>query len=248
MKNAIFIVLILGFAAYGVMQSRQAGELRAENESLKGRLVAAEKAVGEERDKIKARYQAENDRLRDQLGEVHKLRGDVTRLRAQSEEAARLKAANEKLQASNARIRQTADEAAAAAAAMVQDAAPADGANFPKESWSFAGYDTPENALVSAIWAMQQGTPETYLNSLAPAEQERLAKQWAGKTEEEIAVKHQGDVAPISGIRVLQQEAVGADSMVMSVYIDGVDRMEKVSMQRVNNEWKFGGYIREPAR
>jgi hypothetical protein len=36
--------------------------------------------------------------------------------------------------------------------------------------------------------------------------------------------------------------------MVMSVYIDGVDRMEKVSMKRVNNEWKFGGYIREPAQ
>ena len=32
----------------------------------------------------------------------------------------------------------------------------------------------------------------------------------------------------------------------MSVYIDGVDRTEKVSMKRVGNDWKFGGFIREP--
>ena len=118
--------------------------------------------------------------------------------------------------------------------------------NFPKESWTFAGYNTPENALISAIWAMQQGTPDAYLSSLAPGEQKRMAERWAGKTEAEIAAKHQSDVTPISGIRVLQQEAVDRDSMVMSVYIDGVDRMEKVSMKRINNEWKFGGYIREP--
>lgn len=245
MKNAVFIALMCVFAAYGVMQSRQAGELRAENESLKSRLAAAEKAVGGEREKIKARYQSENDRLREQVGEVHKLRGDVARLRAQSDEADRLRAANKKLQASNAQIRQSAVEAAAA---MAEDAARAEGSNFPKESWSFVGYDTPENALVSAIWAMQQGAPGAYLSSLAPSEQERMAKQWAGKSEAEIAAKHQGDVSHISGIRVLQQEAVDQDSMVMSVYIDGVDRLEKVSMQRVNNEWKFGGYIREPAQ
>jgi len=244
MKNAVIIILSVCFAAFGVMHSQQIMKLRAENNALLSRLNEAEKAVAQEREKIEARYRAENKRLREQAGEVHKLRGDVTRLRAQSDEAARLRAANERLQANNARIQQSAAEVAA----MAEDAARAGGSNFPKESWSFVGYQTPENALVSAIWAMQQGTPDTYLSSLSPEEQKRMAEQWAGKSEAEIAAKHQSDVTHISGIRVLQQETIDADSMVMSVYIDGVDRMEKVSMKRVNNEWKFGGYIREPAQ
>ena len=34
--------------------------------------------------------------------------------------------------------------------------------------------------------------------------------------------------------------------MTIGVYIDGVGRFEKVSMQRVGNDWKFKGFIRDP--
>jgi hypothetical protein len=34
----------------------------------------------------------------------------------------------------------------------------------------------------------------------------------------------------------------------MKVFIEGVNREEKVSIKRVGNEWKFNGFIRDPAR
>jgi hypothetical protein len=37
---------------------------------------------------------------------------------------------------------------------------------------------------------------------------------------------------------------VSPDEVLMSIYVEGVRRMEVVSMKRVGNEWKFGGFRR----
>ena len=73
-----------------------------------------------------------------------------------------------------------------------------------------------------------------------------MAERWQGKSEQEIAAKHQSDVTRISGIRVTGRQDLDADNIVMNVQIEGVDRAEKVSMKRVDGQWKFAGYIREP--
>ena len=111
-----------------------------------------------------------------------------------------------------------------------------------------AGYASPEAALVSAIFSMQQGNPKQYFDSLTPEEQLRMNKVWENKSAEEIAAKHVSDTAKITGMKVLNTQEVGADSVVLSVYIEGVDRAEKVAMKRVGTEWKFGGFIRDPAK
>jgi len=95
---------------------------------------------------------------------------------------------------------------------------------------------------------MKEGNPKTYLDSLAPEEKARMAKVWENKSEAEIAAKHQQDVSAITGMRILDRTTVAPDQVQMNVYIQGADRMEKVSMILVNNEWKFGGYIRDPKK
>jgi len=243
MKTAIPIVLALAGLAFGAAQLQAVRKLRAENEALRARLAnmkaegeAAARETGKQRD-------AEVARLKKQLEELHQLRGDVARLQGQADEAARLRAANERL-----RVRASAQPTVAAdgLSAPVEPLPSVQPNSFPKADWSFAGYETPENALVTAIWAMQQGTPETYLDSLAPEEQVRMAQRWQGKSEEEIAAKHQSDVTRITGITVNGREDIDADNIVMNVQIEGVNRAEKVSMKRVDGQWKFGGYIREP--
>ena len=31
-------------------------------------------------------------------------------------------------------------------------------------------------------------------------------------------------------------------------YVEGPERMEKVSMKRIGSDWKFGGFIRNPTK
>jgi hypothetical protein len=162
-------------------------------------------------------------------------------LRTGAKDTEKLRAENQQLRNENQKLR----GANTAAAKAPAPPGPAPGA-FPRESWSFAGYTTPEAALVSAIWSMQQGNPKQYFDSLTPEEQLRMTKVWEGKSQEEIAAKHQADTAQISGVRVLQREAAAAGEEVIKVFIEGVNREEKVRMKRVGNEWRFGGFIREP--
>ena len=49
-------------------------------------------------------------------------------------------------------------------------------------------------------------------------------------------------------MRVLDRHEISAEEMQMNVYIEGVGRVEKVSMKRTGNDWKFGGFIRLPPK
>jgi hypothetical protein len=229
------LVLYLTGCGGDVKQAQQQNEvLRAELDALKAQAAEAEAARVEE---VK-RWQAESR-------DVAKLRGEVTQLRTTTRDAEKLRTENQRLKNENQQLR----GAGAAAAVPATSAAPApEPGSFPREAWTMAGYASPESALVSAIYSMQQGNPKQYFESLTPEEQLRMTKVWEGKSKEEIAAKHQGDTSKITGMKVLNTQEVSPDQVVMSVYIGGVDRAEKVSMKRVGNEWKFGGFIREPAK
>lgn len=220
--------------------SGDAKKLQTENEALRAE-VAALKARTDASTDAEAARDAEVKRLRTDAQDVARLRGEVTQLRTTAKDADKLRAENQQLRSENQQLR------GAAAAAPTPPPAPVQAqTSFPRESWTFAGYASPEAALISAIYSMQQGNPKQYFESLTAEEQLRMAKSWEGKSPEEIAAKHVSDTSKITGMKVLNQQAISTDEVQMSVYIEGVDRAEKVSMKRVGNDWKFGGFIREP--
>ncbi|HKQ39627.1 MAG TPA: hypothetical protein VJ063_16240, partial [Verrucomicrobiae bacterium] len=119
----------------------------------------------------------------------------------------------------------------------------------PRQAWTFSGYATPDAALVSAIWAMREGKPQVYLDSLTPEEQHRMAQTWQGKSEEEIAAKHQKDVGAIQNVRVLSRTAISPTEVQMQVLLEGANRVETFKMnQAADQQWKFGGLVRKPAQ
>jgi regulator of replication initiation timing len=223
---------------------KNVGQLRAENERLRAELesIKAQTAAASEAD-TRQRDQ-ELQRLRTDAQEVVRLRGEVTQLRNGAKDSDKLRAENQRLQAENQQLRVTAGTASAAN----PPATTASKDQFPKESWTFTGYATPEAALVSAIWSMKEGNSKSYAASLTPEEQARLAQAWANKSEPEIAAKHQQDVSAITGLRVLDRQTVSPEEIQMNVYIEGVGRLEKVSMKRIGEEWKFGGFIRNASK
>ena len=236
----LFLVLMIGSLAAAflgwtkVSQLRSENEaLQAENQALKDQTTAAAEAQSQQRDQ-------ELERLRAEAQDVQKLRNEVSRLRAGSQEADRLRAENQQLRSASS---PTPDPASVPVPPAVR---PSD--QFPRESWAFAGYGSPEAALISAVWAMREGNPKTYLASLSPEEQERMSKTWENASEGEVAAKHQKDVANITGVRILEKQLVTPNEIVMDVYVEGVGKMEKVSMKKVANDWKFGGFIRAPLK
>ena len=227
----LFSLTVAMFAGCGGDAAKWQAEnaaLRVEVEKMKAETEAAQAA----RERDLKNLQSENT-------DVARLRGEVTQLRTSAKEAEKLRAENAQLRAQNQQLR------GASAAAPAPAPPGAEAGTFPREAWSQAGYASPEAALVSAIYSMQQGNPKQYFESLTPDEQLRMTKVWEGKSQEEIAAKHQGDTSKITGMKVMDRQDISPDEVVMSVYIQGVDRMEKVSMKRSGQDWKFGGYLRQ---
>jgi hypothetical protein len=243
-KASVILSGIVAVAALGaaLWQWRTAEALRAENVSLRAQFDASQAPSASSEDTQKR--DAELLKLRAEAQELVRLRGEVTRLRLATNETDRLRAENRQLRSDNGQLR-----AASTAAPFPAPAKPA--GVFAKHEWTFTGYKTPEDALVSAIWSMHQGNPRQYFESLTPDEQARMTKAWEGKSPEEIAAKHKSDTSPITGIRVMEvvnSDLASGNEVMMTVMIEGVNRQELVRMQRVGEEWKFGGFIREPKR
>lgn len=237
----ISILWLVVTASVAVLSWNKAAQLRGENAALAAELQNLRDQAPVTAEPGTAQQEQELQRLRGEAQDVFRLRNEVRQLRAVTNEAAILRAENQRL-----RVERPPAPVTVASSAPASEAALSD--RFPKESWKFSGYATPESALVSAIWSMKEGNPKSYLESVSPEEQARLGKSWENKTEAEIITKHQSDVAPITGVRVLDRKEVSPEETQMNVYIEGVGRMEKVSMKLVGNDWKFGGFIRPPPK
>ena len=233
---ALCVVGVFAATIWGWREMREVGKLRADNEALRQKLAAAETTYREQAEALQTQHQKEMKKLQRDAQEVHKLRGEVNRLRSGADSLAQLQEAQSRLKRENQILREAARKAAARPTETTFERG-----NFPRESWEFLGYKSPEDTLVSAIWTMQQGDPQGYYESLAPAEQERMAERWQDKTEEEIARKHQSDVEGVSSIRVLNRRDISDHEVFLDVYVEGPGRMQTISMQRIDNQWKFAG-------
>jgi hypothetical protein len=228
--GTIITFLLTGCGGDAKKLQSENGALRAEIAALQARSADADTARN-----------AELKRQESDASDVARLRGEVTQLRNAAKDADKLRAENQRLRGENQKLR----GAALATQAAPTPPTPATG-TFPRESWSFAGYTSPEAALVSAIWSMQQGNPKQYFESLTPEEQLRMTKLWEGKSAEEIAAKHVVDTSKITGLKVIDKSITSDGVFNMNVHIEGVDRVETVVLKRVGEDWKFDGFKRDP--
>jgi hypothetical protein len=241
-ERLIYSVLILACAGFAALNWRKATLFQADNDQLRSKVEELQTEAVQANEGFNM-VKANLDKQRGQMSELQKLRGEVTLLRGSSNALAALRVENQRLAAENSTLRAQGSQAQNAPAGQGL----AGRNQFPRDSWAFAGYSSPEAALVSALWAMKQGDPKIYLDSLAPDEQQRTAQSWQNKSEADIAQKHQSDVSSIASLRVLDRQSISPNEMVMDVYLEGPGRVEKIRMNQIGQDWKFGGFIRNPA-
>ena len=230
MKAFKFVItgaLALGAAAtLFLRQHRSRANLSAENQSLHEQIKQLT-AQGAERDHRSnampgAWSPASSSNL--QFIELQRLRADV---KAQRGELQKLRT-----------------QLTAAALAPIHQDYPAtlSFVDTPKEAWAFAGYDTPEAALQSMLWATLQGDIAAVRNSITPAEQARRAEgEWTNKTESEIASEGVQRLSKATGFQILNIQMFSADEAHFTVYINGFDQPDQplwMDMRRIGNEWK----------
>lgn len=110
---------------------------------------------------------------------------------------------------------------------------------FPKTSWHFAGYSSPESVFMSCMWAVNNGDTNALLASVSPSERERL-----NRGHEIISAADREAYAQMTGYRIVDKQIVSEDKAVLVVET-GQDPAAKFLMERMSGEWKFAGRERE---
>jgi hypothetical protein len=234
------LLLLTAMTVLAALKWKEVELLRRQNDDLRRTCQSLQQYIEGLTTNRDAARSAELELSRKNTEELLRLRSEVTKLQAKASEAAKLRAENQQLRAEQA--------AGQSGNAGQSNNAASAGAKFPRESWKFSGYGTPEATLVSAIWAMREGNPQAYWDSLSPDEQTRQSKTWENKSDAEIAAQHQQSVANITGFEVLGSQNISDSEIQMSVFVDGPDKTEQVSLVKNGNDWKFAGFVPGPGK
>ena len=166
----------------------------------------------------------------DQLAELAKLRDEVQKLRHRTND----------LQTMKAEIRRLRVELANARNVISSNAPPDVPASdiFPRDSWAFAGFGTPEAAIESVNWAISQGDEESYLAGLAPELQDAMQSQLADGSFADTGPLEMGNA---TGFRILNRESISDNEWIITVYMDGDGNEIPLRMVRTPDGWKVAG-------
>jgi hypothetical protein len=114
---------------------------------------------------------------------------------------------------------------------------------WPRDSWNFTGYGSPDAALQSSLWAANNGDLKALLASTTGDLRKTVEADLAGKSKEEAEIKAMDEVINFKSVRVLNREAQGDGAAILTVAIEDKTETQTVKMllKKVGNEWKISG-------
>ena len=237
MKATVYALTAISAVSIGVAVWTWQENCRLETarKALQVQVNSAEEQAKERETTLRRQHDRKVELLEKDAAEVHKLRGEITRLQGDTEAVDKIQTANRRLQAENRQLRQTQPRAATGTSQTTREVPV-----FPTEQWDYLGYETPQDALVTAFWAMQQGDLQIYYESLAPEAQESMANEMENLPENANAeMRASFAQSGITGFQMLDVRSESDSEMFLDVYSQGDSRIKTFYMQKVGNQWKI---------
>lgn len=165
-----------------------------------------------------------------QLAELENLRDEVQRLRRQTNDVQKLQT----------EIRHLRDQLSTARNSMGSNAPPNVPPEdiFPRDSWEFAGYDTPEDTLESVTWAISQGEEDAYMAGLSPELANEMQSELAGGDFGELGP---AELSNATGFRIVDRQSISDNERVYTLYMDGEGDEVNMVLDYTNGEWVVSG-------
>jgi hypothetical protein len=107
-------------------------------------------------------------------------------------------------------------------------------------SLTFAGYNTPDAALETWLWASSRADKTNMLQSLTPDAQMEIKSSFDRLTDAQIKEIEQMS-AQFPGYTVRKMETVSDTEVILSFILNGSDAVQKVIIKKVGSEWKVAG-------
>ena len=194
-------------------QLRRLAQLEIDNIRLSNIVAQANTPLSEAQLTELQRLREQLELLRHQTNQVQNLRGEITRLR---------------IALSNARK--------AASGDSPPDVPPED--IYPKDSWKFAGYDTPEATVQSVVWAINEGDQDSYMDGLSSDLRDQMQSQLADGS---FADTGPLELSNASGFRIIDRDPFSDSEEIITIYLDGDQGEVSLVLDKTDNGWVVGG-------
>lgn len=201
------------------LKLREQGEAMRQQANRLTQLTAA----NEQLSNWLAQARSDQGMASNQLLELMRLRNEVARLRSQSNEIQRLRSQTPPLRAGS------------------ETPQTRSGDRLPRESWTFAGYDTPEATMQSIFWATAKRDTNVLVAAF-PAEAIAQLEAKRGGLRELIGMYDQ-----FTAFRIVNTlEVSGYDSPMKSLIVDyesGTNHvLKRVGLRQDTSGWKWVGW------
>ena len=217
---------VLAYQKSAISQARQQNEIMRQAQEEAQRLGHENETIPQlrtEREEVESLRNANRDLLR--------LRNEVRQLRGQSGEIEALRKENQRL----------ASEVQSLAQGKLPRLSNMQG-YVAKESWSNAGFATPEQALQTFFWALRLGDLRQVAECISPEMRPHFDREFQNMSELEQKKAFEqgfGQLARIGGYRMAQKEQVSEDEALLGVQAAAGGMVMKMVFRRFGNEWKF---------
>ena len=115
----------------------------------------------------------------------------------------------------------------------------------PRAAWGFAGYDTPEAAVQSVLWAKSSGNEQLWYSGLGTNMVGWLTNYVKGNSEEERTQFLMNQTKDWTDLRILREIPIDNDTMLMQLELnsqaDGKtgSHVSVQEMKRIDGQWKI---------
>jgi len=219
----IFVAVIIALAVLLERQYEAHRQLRSQRDSLQAQFKRIEELEAENVRLSNIVARANTPLAETQLAELQSLREQVELLRHRTNEIATLRAEIDRLHS-----------ALSDAGISIADTPPDVPAEdiYPRENWQFAGYDTPENAIESLMWAVSQGDAGSYTAGLAPDLFDQMQGELADGSFAEDGPFEMGN---ITGYRIVDRDMTSDSEVTITLYMDGENQTMPVVLHRTDD-------------
>ena len=226
---AIVIALVIGLAREHRIRLRLGKEHQALEEQM-GQMAELVARNGQLSNLV-AGANAPQALAGEQLRELLRLRGQVGVLRQQTNEFETVRAENRQARAA---LETTLKSQSGAAEKATAD-------YWPQDSWTFAGYASPDATFQTSLWAANNGDLTALVASATGDMQKTIEATLGDKSEAEAAIRAMDEVIGFKSVRILNREAQDDDTVVLTAEFElqSGTRTAKLAMKKAGNEWKI---------
>ncbi len=237
LKSIVCIGPVVGLAIWFAVEHHARLRLGEERQALETQSaqMAGLIAENERLSNLLARANPPSPLPDDQLRELLRLRGEVGLLREQSQDLETARAENQQARAAL----ETGLKGPGAGATKA--AATAD--YWPRDSWTFAGYASPDAALQSFVWAGSKGDLTNWLAGATGDVRKRMEQDLGGKSRDQAVIRAMDEFIGLKSVRVLNREVQADDTVVLTAAFEDrtQDHTAKLVMKKIDGEWKLSG-------